>query len=91
MAISECLPAGCNCVIFPLPYIYYGNMLLGGTVHVKTCAADVKFCLWVLGGFVSVESGPEGLTRATKAAQVSPLWLHTVLEAQGGTSNPPGF
>lgn len=56
-----------------------------------TCATDVRFCLWVLGVFVSVESGPEGLTRATEAAQVSPLWLHTVLEAQAGTSNPPGF
>lgn len=58
---------------------------------ILTCATDVRFCLWVLGVFVSVESGAEGLTCAVKAAQVSPLWLHIALEAQGVTSNPPGF
>lgn len=41
------VPAGrMNCATFPLPYIYYGNILLGGTVRVKTWATDVKFCLW---------------------------------------------
>lgn len=35
--------------------------------------------------------GAEGLTHAVKAAQVSLLWLHIVQEAQGVTSDLPGF